>query len=316
MMLQDKATALKSGLLEANCGLFAQSALESNTANAAPPLPTVVSIDPGHCNVWAASRRSLTEHENWEPLTPISGGSYRHESGLRRFQQWMKRSLRRPAMKRAMKKLTEASLKTLDVDAFTAALVRQAWAWATLRRMYGGKAFAKRRFMLAKQKQRFEDKAVNRLIKQSEDGRDGPVVFAYGDAKFAFSMRGCHGGTPHARLRRRLAQKRRVVLIDEYFTTKRCPKCRCETQLSKAQRQNTKTQLYRSAFMIQPRGLADNKWRNGKQSVRGLSHCYKCHTLWSRDYAATLNIGRVFVELWKGGKRPAYLCRPPKCEAA
>ena len=182
--------------------------------------------------------------------------------------------------------------------------------------MYGGKAFAKRRFLLAKQKQRFEDKAVNRLIKQSEDGRDGPVVFAYGDAKFAFSMRGCHGGTPHARLRRRLAQKRRVVLIDEYFTTKRCPKCRCETQLSKAQRQNTKTQLYRFAFMIQPLGLADNKWRNGKQSVRGLSHCYKCHTLWSRDYAATLNIGRVFVELWKGGKRPAYLCRPPKCEAA
>ena len=115
-------------------------------------------------------------------------------------------------------------------------------------------------------------------------------------------------------MRRRLALKHRIVLIDEYLTTKRCPECRCETQLSKAQRRNST--LYRSAFMIQPRGMADNKRRNEKQSVRGLSHCYKCHTLWSRDYAATLNIGRVFVELWKGGKRPAYLCRPPKCEAA
>ena len=269
----------------------------------------MVAVDPGHCNVWFASRRPLTEGEKWEPLTPTSGGLYRHESGLRGFQQWMKRSLRRSAMKRAMKKLTEASLKTLDVEAFTTALLEQARAWATLRRMYGGKAFAKRRFLLAKQKQRFEDKAVNRLIAESERGRDGPVVFAYGDAKFALSVRGCHGRTPHARLRRRLALKRRVVLIDDYLTTKRCPECRCETQLSKAQRCNST--LYRSALMMQPRGLAENKRRNGtiaKQSVHGLSHCYTCHTQWIRDYAATLNIGRVFVELWKGGKRPAYLC--------
>ena len=72
--LQDKATALKSGLLDTSCGLFTYTAIESTIAKAA--LPTVVAIDPGHCNVWFASRRPLTEGEKWEPLTPISGGSH------------------------------------------------------------------------------------------------------------------------------------------------------------------------------------------------------------------------------------------------
>ena len=144
------------------------------------------------------------------------------------------------------------------------------------------------------------------------------MVFAYGDGQFAFSMQGCHGGTPHARLRRLLALKRRVVLVDEYLTTKRCPNCRCQTHLSKEERRDPS--LYRSTFMVQPRGVAQYTRRDGavvRKRVHGLSQCYRCSTLWSRDYAATLNIGRVFVEQWQAGVRPAYLCRPSTmCVAA
>ena len=52
-------------------------------------------------------------------------------------------------MKTAAESLTlaESTLKTLDVGEFTAALVRQATAWSTLRWFYGGKTFAKRRFL-------------------------------------------------------------------------------------------------------------------------------------------------------------------------
>ena len=75
-------------------------------------------------------------------------------------------------MKTAAESLAESTLKTLDVGEFTAALVRQATAWSTLRWFYGGKTFAKRRFLLAKRKQHFEEKAVNRLIAESERGRD------------------------------------------------------------------------------------------------------------------------------------------------
>ena len=172
--------------------------------------------------------------------------------------------------------------------------------------------------MGTRRKQHFEETAVNRLIDESERGRDHPVVFAYGDGQFAFSMKGCHGGTPHARLRRLLALKRRVVLVDEYLTTKRCPKCRCEKHLSKEEKKDPS--MYRTAYMVQPRGVAQFTRQDGAvmtKRVHGLSQCYLCSTLWSRDYASTLNIGRVFVEQWQAGARPAYLCRPPKqCVAA
>ena len=172
--------------------------------------------------------------------------------------------------------------------------------------------------MGTRRKQHFEETAVNRLIDESERGRDSPEVFAYGDGQFAFSMKGCHGGTPHARLRRLLALKRRVVLVDEYLTTKRCPKCRCEKHLSKEEKKDPS--LYRSAYMVQPLGVAQFTRQDGAvmtKRVHGLSQCYLCSTLWSRDYASTLNIGRVFVEQWQAGARPAYLCRPPKqCVAA
>ena len=78
--------------------------------------------------------------------------------------------------------------------------------------------------------------------------------------------------------------------------------------------------LYRSAYMVQPLGVAQFTRQDGAvmtKRVHGLSQCYLCSTLWSRDYASTLNIGRVFVEQWQTGARPAYLCRPPKqCAAA
>lgn len=307
----DAPVFLTTGLPTAERGLFKESAIPTKGG----VLPTVVAIDPGHCNVWAASRSA--EGGAWEALTPISSGRYRHESGLRPFQQWSKRSLRRPALRDASVALTEASLKTPDPVAFTAALLRQAGAWDVLRTFYGSKTFAKRRFLRARRKQRFEETAVNRLIAESERGRDAPAVFAYGDGQFASSMRGCHGGTPHARLRRLLALKRRVVMVDEYLTTKRCPTCRCETHLTKEERKTS----FRTAYTVQPKGKAKYTRKDGVEvlkQVHGLSHCHVCATLWGRDHAATLNIGRVFVAKWQTGTRPAYLCRPitTKCVAA
>ena len=83
--------------------------------------------------------------------------------------------------------------------------MRQAAAWDVLRTFYGGKAFApkqakKRRFLLARRKQAFEEQVINELIAKSERGSSTPAVFAYGDGQFASSMQGCHGGTPHAHI--------------------------------------------------------------------------------------------------------------------
>jgi len=271
--------------LTRDCGLLAASTIPRPTrTDHRGSMPPVVAIDPGHCNVWAASVSQ--DGEEWKEVESLSSGAYRTGIGLRAFQQWSQRSLRRPRMQEAVVALTEASLKTPDPAAFTAAakLVRQAEAWRVLRTFYGGKAFAKRRFLLARRKQRFEETVVNRLIAQSERGAQKPAVFAYGDGQFASSMRGCHGGTPHARLRRILALKRRVVLVDEYLTTKRCPNCRCTTHLTAEERKNTT--LYRAAFAVQPQGVATYTLPLAnvvvRKRVHGLSHCHACSTfsLW------------------------------------
>lgn len=91
--------------------------------------------------MWAASRTTDDRGEAWVELTPISGGRYRHESGLRPFQQWSQRSLRRPQFKAAAEALCEATLLTPDTDVFTEALVQQATAWNVLRRFFGSKTF-------------------------------------------------------------------------------------------------------------------------------------------------------------------------------
>ena len=122
--------------------------------------------------MWAASR--VGADGQWEPLTAVSSGEYRHQTGTRPFLKWSERSLRRPEMQAAAEGLSGASLKTPDPVTFTAALVRQAAAWHVLRTFYGSKAFGKRRFLRMRRKQAFEEEAVNRLIAESERGARSP----------------------------------------------------------------------------------------------------------------------------------------------
>ena len=64
--------------------------------------------------------------------------------------------------------------------------------------------------------------------------------------------------------------------------------------------------------MEQPLGCTTYVAKNGKtyrKRVYGISQCRRfcCHTTWSRDFAAAINIGEAFLALWRGQTRPAYL---------
>ena len=88
----------------------------------------------------------------------------------------------------------------------------------------------------------------------------------------------------------------RIVLTSEYRTTKACPCCRSP-----------------DSKMVQPRGNATYDDKNGvvrRKRIHGLSQCGCCQRLWSRDYAASLNIGRSFVSHFRtreGGGLPVSL---------
>ena len=92
-----------------------------------------------------------------------------------------------------------------------------------------------------------------------------------------------------------LSKKVRIVLTSEHRTTKACPHCRSH-----------------DSKMVQPRGNATYDDKNGvvrRKQIHGLSQCCECGRLWSRDYAASLNIGRSFVSHFRTGKAADYLSR-------
>ena len=103
------------------------------------------------------------------------------------------------------------------------------------------------------------------------------------------------GGSAHKRLMTLLSKKARIVLTSEYRTTKACPCCRSP-----------------DLKMVQPWGHATYDDKNGverRKRIHGLSQCGCCQRLWSRDYAASLNIGRSFVSHFRTGKAADYLSR-------
>ena len=148
-----------------------------------------------------------------------------------------------------------------------------------------------------------------------------------------------HGGikTPHARLRRLLALKRRVVLVDEYLTTKRCPNC---IPLPDAPLQRGEARPLSLPLHFH----GSTAWRGSVHASRrsgGEEACSRAFAMLPQkgDYLDAVESGlrgdaehrqkkrsffsptaqerRVFVEQWQAGVRPAYLCRPSTmCVAA
>ena len=301
------------GLEHAKTGYFAQDALGTVERT---ELPTnLIAVDAGHANVWSASRYNPTK-KDWERVAELTSGQYRHGIGLRRFQRWMETSLRRPKMQMAREKLSRSTLKVSDAETYVVNLKTRAEAWTTLHGFYGGKRYARRRFAQQKTKQRFEATFLDSFMEKCEQ-KKGDTVIAYGDGLFATSLPGCDGGTPHARLCRKLAGRCVVVMTDEYLTTKRCPHCRIDTHIP--HKTPYACELYCSAKMVQPKGVVRKTDRNGverRKRVHGLSHCAVCHKQWSRDYAATINIGQAFLAAWWGQERPRYLSRQTQCAEA
>ena len=161
---------------------------------------------------------------------------------------------------------------------------------------YSSEDFAKLRFWQQRQKQKFDAVYINKTVRllKEEAGEGNEFVVAYGDGKFPLTMKGV-GSSAHERLMRLLSKKVRVVITDEYRTTKACPKCREQGH-----------------SMRQPKGSKTRTGRDGiehRVNVHGLSHCRRCHTLWARDYAATVNIGRSFVNYFFHGRPLEYLSR-------
>ena len=94
----------------------------------------------------------------------------------------------------------------------------------TMTRFYRSDSFCKQNLLLKSRQRRFVDKMAHRLVKVAEKHthRKRKVTFAVGNCIDHPCSRGhCGGRLPNSKLVKALARIRRVVLIDEYNTTKR-----------------------------------------------------------------------------------------------
>ena len=277
-----------------NHGLFSKKAAHTTTG----PLPSVVAIDPGQKNIWCASYYDATKVDSRGEATKLlnlSRPQYNRETGVDGFRKWLVKAKKTSSrFTEAEAVMAEHSLKSVGIEGYESNLVVQRRQFEVLKYLYGSRTFAKRRFLLARRKQRFDTTFVNGAVRTFREAGGDDVVVAYGDGSFPTSMKGMvGGGSAHKRLMALLSKKMRVVLTSEYRTTKACPTCRNKDE-----------------SMVQPKGNVVVTYRNGLQRrtrIHGLSQCSCCGTLWSRDYAASLNIARSFVSHFQTGDPAGYL---------
>jgi len=194
-------------------------------------------------------------------------------------------------MEAIQNQLKDRSLRVATFGIFVTNLALFVETSETLRRYYARRTMANAWSQNTQRRQRASDlileflsPAVDKVNPAHDTAQD---VIAFGRNYFGRRcMPGDKNGAPVCKsIRRRLAATRRVVLIDEYFTSQKCYKCHAQLDM-------------------------DDKTRVGTCTGAGCDN--KC----DRDVNAAKNIRAVFDARVSGWRRPPYLCRPKGEEAA
>merc|ERR1719469_381630 len=265
------------------------------------PLPRVVfACDPGIVNPWCITRydtnpNTIDTRQEARQVINLTRKQYNTEIGLTYFNKTLNRKKDQERYQDALIRLSRNSLKGVFIQDFDVRYLETRAGYEVLKQLYSSRNFGKLRFWLHSQKQKFDRVYVNKALRIFEEEAGGnDYVVAYGDGQFPLTMKGC-GSSAHGRLMRLLSKRVRVVMTNEYRTTKACPKCRDKT-----------------SSMRQPKGSYWEETADGilyRVNVHGLSCCRICKTQWARDYAASLNIGRSFVHHFETGRPAEYLSR-------
>jgi hypothetical protein len=200
------------------------------------PFRYIKSIDPG----MRAPITSATwdrEKCDWQKGLHLSSSAYYNKIGNRRQQMRMakrfKQQKENPLTKAAQKDeaarkvaahmahMSLHSAKTSSVAGCLSSLLYMTHCWADMFSFYGSRNSARTRFSSFQKKQRLIADIIEKLAPASERA---DTIIILGSAKFACSVKGAQS-TPIGMLVKELSRVRRVVLVNEYFTTQMCSGC-------------------------------------------------------------------------------------------
>ena len=205
--------------------------------------------------------------------TKLSRNEWEVRRGTRRARDELERRKRVHGIHAHEAVLSEHHLKTCIPPRFTQRLAARYTVerWTALWDFWGARWRARQRFALKIREQRTSAHLANLVL-----GRKRDKVCVLGDAVFNASQKGLPP-TPTLAIRRYLARFGRVVLVDEFRTSKTCNIC------------------------------GDEMHKHPKAWT--IYSCKRCKITWSRDRNASMNIANVYRRHQKGTPRPAHLCR-------
>jgi len=194
------------------------------------PFKNIVAWDPGFINplysvVWDRSTR------DWKKWHNLSKKEYYRELGQqhrrRRTEERLKDLDKESLGNRVAAHLLHLSLYSPKTSSPVECLNHLLYVnahWNDMFSFYGSRRVARARFTSEQKRQSQVDRLIERLI-PFKDREDSIIVL--GSATFATSFKGSQS-TPVARLIKEVAKVRRVVLVNEYFTTQMCSGCHLE----------------------------------------------------------------------------------------
>jgi len=112
----------------------------------------------------------------------LSRKRYNTEIGLNNFNRILNRKKDQERYQPASIRLCENSLKGVFREDFDARYLETRAGYEVLKQLYSSRNFGKLRFILQRQKQKFDRKFVNKALEIFEEGAGGnDFVVAYGD---------------------------------------------------------------------------------------------------------------------------------------
>jgi len=222
-------------LEEHDYGIFQSSSLLASRSHAQEqgrpfsfsdlPFKHIVAIDPGHINIMSTAKWDFKKHD-WIKGRNLTKSEYYRELGQqhirRRTETRMKREALGKRVAQHMDHLSKHSPKTSSPDACLQHLLyASGTCWDDMFAFHGSRNAARNRFRSEQKRQRLFANLIEQL---APEHLKADSIIVLGSATFNTSMKGSQA-TPIGRLIKELAKRRRIVLVDEYFTTQMCSGC-------------------------------------------------------------------------------------------
>jgi hypothetical protein len=224
-------------------------------------------FDPGHTFLYQGNKGTKLSRKEWKQSIGIT----------KLTKKVINRNKR---IKTINDELTEFTMKSCDKEILKSSIKKYGIHWNALWKHYGDAWWGRERFHSSIQKEKTLAKIANKLL-----GNNRKKIAVFGNAVFNSTMKGLPPA-PVKAVRDYVARFGRVILVDEYLTSKMCS-CGCKEQMV----------------------------RHAK--IHGIFHCKNgCRKTWNRDVNASINIDKIFVAHMSGNDRPLTMRRPKPVDIA